>query len=194
LIHTTADLDAFHFGRPGALPEWELALRRNYAQHRLYSLPRLGDVHHLIGRLALLIYSDFVLFPIPPGPGVRPRLSSQLHDLIRYGQQGTELLEPDFLTWATIMGAMASLGTRLETWYVGMSSVSLALHAVQEDWSALKRLVKKFLWWDHVLDPRLLYLWQHARMTLDPLAVTAGSEGGAATGGGGQTSSDDTST
>ena len=161
IINTTVDLDAFHSNHPRAPAEWELALKRNFAQYQLYSLPRIGDAYYITCRLALLIYSDFILFPIP-APGIRVRLCSQLQGLIQYGQ-----LDPEFLVWVTVMGALAAIDTPFQDWYVTMLGTYFTLYGVC-DWPGLKRIVHKFLWWEYVLDPRIHYLWHEARM-LDSL-------------------------
>ena len=41
------------------------------------------DLLHDMRRLAGLIYSDVVLFPLPPTTGVRPRLAVQLHSAMK---------------------------------------------------------------------------------------------------------------
>jgi hypothetical protein len=157
IINTTLDLNAFHLRLPNAPLEWELALRRNFLQYQIYALPRDGrDDYHAACRLALLIYSDLVLFPMPE-QGLRTRFASQLQAIIQKG----EVLEHEFLVWITVMGAIAAIYTPHRDWYISMLNVSSTLHGIKE-WDHLKSIVAKFLWWDPVMDPRLSYLWQEA--------------------------------
>ncbi|KAJ9602309.1 hypothetical protein H2200_013164 [Cladophialophora chaetospira] len=158
LTNTTVDLNAFHNNHPGAPAEWELALRRNFAHYQLYLLPRVGDAYHLTCRLAFLIYSDFIFFPIA-FPEIRLRICFQLQAILQHGYVHPD---QDFNVWVLVMGAVASIDTPFQDWYVSMLSIYLTLYAIG-DWTMLKRAVMKFLWWDHVLDPRLFYLWHEAK-------------------------------
>ena len=157
LINTTIDLNAFHVNHEGAPPEWELALRRNFTHYQLYLLPRFGSTLYRICRLTLLIYSDFILFPIA-FPDIRLRLCSHLQSILQHEHIQ---LRPDLYVWFIVMGALASIDTPYDDWYVSMLSLCFTSNGFGE-WVLLKATMKRFLWWECVLDPRVYYLCHEA--------------------------------
>lgn len=67
-------------------------------------------------RLATFIYNDLVLVPIPECVTVRPRLAAQLKLVLEYFIPTAA--QEDIFTWFVVLGAMASLDTNDENWYL----------------------------------------------------------------------------
>jgi hypothetical protein len=63
----------------------DIVAARTATQHRLLSLappsseiPELDECIFNVTRIAAMIYSDMVLFPLPPASGVKPKLADML--------------------------------------------------------------------------------------------------------------------
>jgi hypothetical protein len=167
--NTTVALDQYHRRAAGAPTVWSLGLARNHAQLRLcqtskFPVPDLEQPQATLLealRLAVFIYNDFVLFPIPECVTVRPRLAAQLKLVLEYCVPTAT--QEELFTWIVVLGAMASLETDDEQWYWLMIRSRMFYHSIGHDWlSRLSRIMRRFLWWDYVLDPRLVHLWQLA--------------------------------
>src|ERR1700761_7335940 len=81
----TVALDHYQECRPNAPHLSDLINAANETHHRLLSIaanmppyPSSLDLLRNMCRLAGLIYSDLVLFPLPPTTGARPRLAGEL--------------------------------------------------------------------------------------------------------------------
>jgi hypothetical protein len=165
----TVALDQYHRQASGAPTMWNLGLARNHAQLRLCQtskspVPDLEQPQSALLealRLATFIYNDFVLFPIPESVTVRPRLAAQLKHVLEY--YVPTAAQEELFTWIVVLGAMASLDTNDEQWYWLMFRSRMFYHSIGHDWlSRLSLIMRRFLWWDHVLEPRLVHLWQSA--------------------------------
>src|ERR1700761_8290392 len=136
----TVTLDHVVRGGPTAPELVDLMQIRNYTQHRLLSqLPNpldLSDpelcVHHAI-RLATLIFSDMVIFPLPPTQGVKPRLALMLRQtleaciLLRCWE-----LHSQVLLWALTLGAIAASYTAQRPWYIDQLLQETSYLQIQE--------------------------------------------------------------
>lgn len=181
MAEATALLDHYQRGVGTLVPGpegWQLGRARNLAQYTLCDLKRTHEFPESlrvsipfkydrqmivveICRLSLFIYSDFVLFPLPPSTrvhglyGLKLRLIfSNLNAIyLGCGKDAWELL-----TWAVTMGCLSSTGrtTREKKWWYSQLRRSLSFHGLQYGAvEGLKSILGRLLWWDVVLGPRL---------------------------------------
>ncbi|EXJ79616.1 hypothetical protein A1O3_07895 [Capronia epimyces CBS 606.96] len=139
---------------------------RNCAQHRLVSqLPAEVDmseadccVHHA-SRLATLIFSDMVIFPLPAAQGVKMRLAPMLQRTLEACDRlGCWSLHAPVLLWALTLGAIAASFQEGRTWYVSQLELHLSLFHVKQ-WSTLESICSTFLWWNPVCGEPGQTLW-----------------------------------
>ncbi|EXJ64544.1 hypothetical protein A1O7_00880 [Cladophialophora yegresii CBS 114405] len=123
----TVALDHHVRGGPTAPELVDLMEVRNCTQHRLLSqLPNPVDLSnselclHQAVRLASLIFSDMVIFPLPPTQGVKPRLALMLRQTLEtcHLHRSWEL-HNQVLLWALTLGAIAASYTAQRPWYIG---------------------------------------------------------------------------
>ncbi|KAK5267649.1 hypothetical protein LTR99_010519 [Exophiala xenobiotica] len=182
----TLALDLFHRDAPMGPPIWQLCPVRNAVQHQLCAVdpptdprPSQEEAVDNMVRLATLIYSDFVLFPINEAMGVRPRLAYDLRKALEYldthpqsavfvGWRGFR--ERELLTWCITMGAMASESTVHQEWYIPRLAQALREDQRLLDWILFHTLMEHFLWWDYVLQPRCWEVWSEAARMLSSAA------------------------
>jgi hypothetical protein len=162
----TVALDHYVRGGPLAPDLVDFAEVRNCAQHRLLSqMPNpldLSDpelcVHHAV-RLATLIFSDIVIFPLPPTQGVKPRLALMLRQtleachLLRCWE-----LHNQVLLWALTVGAIAANYTAQRSWYLDQLLQETSLMQI-ENWFVLESICSRFLWWKHICSEPLRWVW-----------------------------------
>ena len=172
----------------------ELIHARNDVQRSLLSLPPaislLGREYlfYEVLRVAGLVYSDLVLFPLPAETGVRERYGRRMRDAMEHGVMDQALaLDPELLLWCCIMGAAASaeLDMKVEVgqdskkaqnwepkrelrdrmWFVSkvricakMANVGLS-HGLK-GWDEVRRVCVRYLWWGPVCDIVGLGMWE----------------------------------
>jgi hypothetical protein len=173
---TTLALDLHHRGVSTAPKIWELTKVRNAIQHALCCLdppskllPSHDDLLYDIVRLAALIYSDCLLFPL--GDTVRPRLAYDLRkalELLFAGNDVKNRAEKELVIWCITMGAITSFDTVHQEWYVEQFSNVLREDERLSDWILFQTLMSHYLWWDYVLQPRCLDVWSEAVQLLRP--------------------------
>ncbi|KIW73219.1 hypothetical protein PV04_01353 [Phialophora macrospora] len=167
----TAALD--HFQRNENHPPLfvDIVEYRKYVQYRLLSLTPVNsdgplcnndDYMYETCRIALLIYSDLNIWPLPPSTHARPRLARQLRDALgQYGTGAPETALPaDLLLWLAMMGAIAAHETRHEPYFVDL----LARDPRDLSWDIFHSIVRKYLWCDFVVTPPARHLWFQACM------------------------------
>jgi hypothetical protein len=128
---------------------------RNTVQHNLLSLPK-GDelepgeissvcLYDAI-RLAAVIYSAAVTFPLPPLTGIFRKLATELKIVVDESKSDRcWQLCPKTLLWILVMGGIAATNAPERIWYIqNLSVVSSAL---------------RFLNWDEAADEFSNYLW-----------------------------------
>jgi hypothetical protein len=167
VCEVTAALDHHVRGGPGAPELEDLMEIRNSTHHRLLcSLPDPPDLSTAdlcvlqAVRLAILIYNDMVIFPIPAVQGQKRRQASQLRQVIE------EILllqawksHQKLVVWALVLGAIASTHTTDRDWYIRhLLQETVFMQCNQEE--ALERLCSHFLWWQPVCGKPLHIIWQ----------------------------------
>ena len=170
MCEVTIALD-HHTRRGAGSPEMvDLVIARNSAQHQLLSLPLLeigeefdGALMTHICRMATLIYSDMVLFPIPAIQKVKPALALRLKSLLLdWNIEFPCRLRLKLLTWATTLGCIASIFEPEHDWFLQQLNLHLTMSRIQ-DWPSLRDLCSTFLWWSPVCDPPGRSIWSEAQ-------------------------------
>ncbi|OAP57591.1 hypothetical protein AYL99_08329 [Fonsecaea erecta] len=158
-------------GRWIPLTSPEIIDQRNFVQHKLMSLRpaeelvaatniTVDEVQYETCRLACIIYSFIVVFPVPPVVGPFETLT----DKLKRALQATEWkgFEPERLKlhlWILVMGAMGSIGLPDRPWFL------LRIMEVLEEfdmaaWKDLKVLLQSFLWHPRTSDPDGVDIWK----------------------------------
>ncbi|OAP59845.1 hypothetical protein AYL99_04847 [Fonsecaea erecta] len=169
---TTLAIDLYHRKCPTAPSMRELCMARNAVQHQLCALdppsdlvPSHDDSLYNMVRLAALIYSDLVIFPLGESVSVKSQLAYDLRKALELFFTGETLeakAERELTLWCLIMGTMASYGTVHQEWYVAQLGCTLREDGRLLDWILFQTLMSHFLWWDHVLQPRCWDVWNEA--------------------------------
>ena len=162
----TVALDHYDRGGQNAPEAFDLVEARNSTQHRLLSQisPQLDlrdaekCIHHGC-RLATLIFSDMVLFPLPPTQRLKPRLALLLHQALEAGKllSGWEL-HAQIYVWMLTLGAIAASFTPERTWYMDQLMELIETLGIQ-DWSTIESICCRFLWWKPVCNEPGQRLW-----------------------------------
>ena len=143
-----------------------LADERNFVQHNLMLLspPPTEERHEpaliRLSRLGTIVYSLLVVFPLPAVAAPFHRLASDIK---------TQLLDPniqawwteasDLILWATVMGAVASIGHPDRQWYRTILD-ELTSRLGVEDWPSMRDRLGMFLWYGYTNDSDGLKLWR----------------------------------
>ena len=121
-------------------------------------------------RLSGLIFSDMVLFPIPWGTGVKPRLASQLHTTLRLPcldaiRRETRGIHRDLVIWVLYLGSIAAFLTIHEEWYIQELSEMLDHDLLSSDngFDRICVLMNRFLWWEYVCNQPGERIWRLLR-------------------------------
>ncbi|PYH43923.1 Zn(II)2Cys6 transcription factor domain-containing protein [Aspergillus saccharolyticus JOP 1030-1] len=129
-------------------------------------------------RLALMIYSVGVIFPIPPVGSPLPLLALRLREELctsSYFEKDASEADDGLLAWIIVMGGIAALGTEERPWFAQrLASVANAISA--SSWSILRAQLKLFPWLACACDNAGERLWEEAHhIDLDPATDTPGS-------------------
>ncbi|KIW72876.1 hypothetical protein PV04_01037 [Phialophora macrospora] len=151
----------------------EIIDQRNFVEHKLMSLQteqeligsgRLAvedlDVQYESCRLACIVYSFIVIFPVPPVVGpfetIVERLKRALHATAWKVFQGPRLR---LHLWIVIMGSIASIGLPDRPWFL-LRVMEVLEEFDMKDWKDLKALLKTFLWHPRTSDLDGLEIWK----------------------------------
>ena len=147
----------------------DVVISANSVHHALCSLPsaRLldtrsnnDDIYELC-RLATLIYSDMVLFPLPSCTGVKPRLADSIRTLLesRMTEWLPETKDSAMMLWAIFLGTIAATFSHHRTWFVSKLATLTAKIVIPLDFSCFKSMMESFLWWDFIFEEPSLTIW-----------------------------------
>lgn len=160
-----------------------LCSSRNRSQHYTLSLPKISTIlfdsrpcvkqsretlskveRHIyeIVRLALLIFNNLVIYPLPPHTGLDTRLSRILRDEIHAAM----INEPDLkdqhaelLLWALVLGGISDYHGLQRSWYVEEARDILSRMPHLRRWINMEKTLTSFLWSDFVLDTEAIKFW-----------------------------------
>lgn len=168
MIVVTHAVDNYHQGHHPMPALLDIIRARNAVQHRLLSLisPSFATPVELATfttcRLAAMIYSEMVLFPMPLIAGVKPRLAYMLRKALGSDVQIPETSSMTQLRlWMVIFGAIAAKGTENRLWYIERLS-SLMTVIDSKEYSDFVRTMKRYLWWDYACQEPALAAWSEA--------------------------------
>lgn len=141
--------------------------KRNAVQHQLISLPlgeeltpqEVGSINiYESVRLATLIYSAAVTFPLPPLTGIFHRLACTLRDVLEKSKSDPcWQSSPKALLWILVLGGIAASGTE-RPWYVQvLSTVSMGLEL--STWYQVSAELENYLWLESACDSAGRSIW-----------------------------------
>jgi hypothetical protein len=143
---------------------------RNGTQHALISLPaayshlpdpRIDEPLYEACRLAAIIYSILVVFPLPASKAPFPELIIQLKEELSNPNsniKNTWERSPELLLWILFMGGIAAIGLPERTWYVRAIS-GLAVSMKLSSNARLREILQSFLWLGSTSDGDGCDLW-----------------------------------
>ncbi|KAJ9613332.1 hypothetical protein H2200_003274 [Cladophialophora chaetospira] len=174
----TVALDHYQECRPNAPRLTDLLNAANETHHKLLCIganipPYPSKVDHLrnMCRLAGLIYSDVVLFPLPVTTGARPRLAGELRlavdefekfgaDVPTVGNDGHATGDDHLLVmWTLLLGGLASLSTPDKAYFVQKLREYVEFVPYVSEWRAFRELMDSYLWWNYILEEPASELW-----------------------------------
>ncbi len=142
---------------------------RNTVQHRVMSLPHRDFIlvtDHAIYeacRLAVMIFANIVVFPLPAATNVRPRLAGMLRrTLSRLPAESENTAHRQVLLWAIMLGAIAAANVKeYMDWYHAVFRQHCLLLGIDE-WSEVQAVMISHLWFDSVCGPPARKIWTDA--------------------------------
>lgn len=151
---------------------------RNAIHHRLLSLARRAERERMSResivyeacRVATLIYSNMVIFPLPVCSGVSGRLATQMRRALEAGDEVSAWEdEPFTMLWLTAMGGLAASNDRYggdasgadRSWFVRRLRFVCAeiLQGSITSWTQCSDILESSLWWYYVCDDPGRLLW-----------------------------------
>ncbi|KAM5484365.1 hypothetical protein McanCB56680_002440 [Microsporum canis] len=186
----------------GLLPNLELSViadRRNYIQYNLVSLPASYEfpddyiaTYRLYEacRLAAMVYSMLVIFPLPAANRPFKRLVAQLVNALitvdgdegsgwaaesgqwpwEYGREGQDRLGSEeeervscIYLWIIVMGGIASRGMGADSdWFAARFDQTLRMKGLST-WEGVKQCLTSIMWMDSVCDYGGLTFWKETK-------------------------------
>ena len=129
---------------------------RNFVQHSLMSLEAHGQSSgpsqeqplYEICRLAAIVYSLTVVFPIPTTTAPFTALGKHMKEVMSYEGVHAKWNEtPHLMLWATVMAAIASIGSDDRSWFICILD-RLMNRLMIHTWSEMKLSLQEHLWFD----------------------------------------------
>lgn len=159
----------------GARPIADMGMfiyRRNALQHRLMSLStgdelNAGEVgypnFYEAIRLAMVIFSAAVTFPLPPLSGIFPKLARNLVGVLEMSElESYKQRYPKSILWVLIMGGISAIGTEDRPWYID-SLREVARELGFWEWDDIAREMEAFLWLSSACDSGGSSLWAEVK-------------------------------
>jgi hypothetical protein len=161
----------------------EVIDQRNYVQHRLMSLiseeefdsiepGRLETLEpqYECCRLACIVFSFLVVFPVPPVVGPFETLTERLKLAIQEIQWAmlatTDIWRQKLHVWVLVLGAIASIGLPGRRWFELEVAKTVRILRIHE-WKDMKILLKQFLWHSRTSDADGMNIWRALDLQLD---------------------------
>ncbi|KIW34175.1 uncharacterized protein PV07_00970 [Cladophialophora immunda] len=181
----TVALDHYQERRPNGPNLTDIVNAANEAHHKLSSLrpritldPQKADYLWNLCRVAGLIYSDLVLFPLPPTTGARPRMAGEL----RVAMENFEVFQAEetahldqstktedytcLVMWALMLGGLAALNTPHKRYFVQKMQEYVVRWPYATDWTAYTSLMATYLWWDYIFAEPVAKLWTEVTLSV----------------------------
>ncbi|KIW11764.1 hypothetical protein PV08_09036 [Exophiala spinifera] len=176
--HISLALEHFHRGARDAPDFANIIQARTGIQHKLLSLPQdpegmsPADMYlYKLCRFCLLIYSNMVLFPLPPSSGVGTQLAMALKALLIEESQthvfARDTTELKLLLWAVVLGGISDGSDVDRSWFQDQYR-RVASDIGIGSWQQLETQLTSFLWLDFVLNKEAVGFWAESRMRSAP--------------------------
>ena len=169
MCDVTIALDHYHRGGPTSPTLSDLVMIRNSCQHRLLSLPdhsaqreKPGFCMYEVCRLAALIYSNLVIFPLPTNCGVGDKLVSRLCKALVAAFATFPDISHRVLLWAVTLGGIQCSSSSDRRWFV-QQFADLSERFALAQWGRIVDSLTSFVWSDFVLEKEGVELWLEAR-------------------------------
>ena len=169
MCDVTIALDHYHRGGPTSPTLQDLVMIRNSCQHQLLSLPdhsaqqeTSGFCMYEVCRLAALIYSNLVIFPLPTNCGVGNKLVSRLRKALFTVFATLPDINQRVLLWAVALGGIQSSSSSDRRWFV-QQFADLSERFALVQWGRIVDSLTSFVWSDFVLEKEGVELWLEAR-------------------------------
>ena len=137
----------------------QLTTIRCATQHRVMALPTFDHDTSECCRLAAVVYSLIVVYPLPLVTAPFGKLATLMKAQLRV-LDGAEMTTTTL--WAAVMGALAAIGTKERRWFVGFIGGLLEEHNVRQC-SDLKAILQSYLWDSSISDFDVQYLWMEVK-------------------------------
>lgn len=167
------ELEKRTFGSSDQRALQEIVDKRNFIQHSLLCLPSVNEIpgvvpldtihSYEIYRIAALIYSTGVIFPLPYD-------TSPLPKLVEYLKCAFEKLSPlswksshrhGDLIWALTIGGIAALHSQTRSWFSTRLHEMSKLNKLQS-WDQLRQVLERFVWLHSACDIPGQQLWNES--------------------------------
>lgn len=159
---------------------------RNAVQHHLLCLPQAemnpntGGIDcslQEICRLGFLIFSNLALFPLPAASGVAARLVGMLRgclldSTISLSHVNVWSQYSTLVTWAAVLGGIASCSLSEHLWYVNYLADITALTPAPEWHSVEEDILSRYIWWRHTCSQLGERVWMEAYTIAQRRAIT----------------------
>ena len=122
-----------------------------------------------IYRQCLLIYSNIVIFPLPPLSGVETRLAVALKALLADGYEIYQTAKPTtasrLILWALVLGGISDWKDTERPWFLDRYTL-LSTDLGIITWRQLENCLTSFLWLDTTLNKEAVRFWTDSRTKL----------------------------
>ncbi|RVX69994.1 hypothetical protein B0A52_06165 [Exophiala mesophila] len=179
-------LDQYQRRTPWAPSLPSLIAARTVAQHQLATLPPISDflasaetptaiTHQIreICRIALLMFSDMTIFPVPRVSRVKARLVSTLRKRLEIISPDLWSLHRELMSWILMIGGVAARATTHRDWFVSIFHARLWWYL--NEWKDVKDILETYLWWDYVYFDVGLDFWMQVHKRHDSIASSGKS-------------------
>ncbi|KAK5738571.1 hypothetical protein LTR17_005907 [Elasticomyces elasticus] len=158
-----ARLDDTYFGT--------LIAARNGVQHKMLAMARWQELSeseregsffatYETCRITALIYSDAVLFPMPPSTGWLNKLLDELRQLIEVSNLSSWRDDTSaLLVWSFYVAAIAAFSTVHRKFFRDALSHTLTARGIKT-WPATEAILQQFLWTDSACGQGAAVLWE----------------------------------
>ncbi len=120
-----------------------------------------------ISRIALLIYNNLVLFPLPPVSGVDTRLALRLKAGMKISlEKCPEIckMHPELLLWALVLGGISDSQNLERPWFLEQFKKLLAEEFSEyRKWSQIESCLTSCMWLGAVLNDEAINFWADSR-------------------------------
>jgi len=119
-----------------------------------------------VTRLATIIFSLLVIFPIAPVAAPFVELATRMREAL--SKMDTSNLSPDtlrYLVWTVSLGGIAAVGSAERAWFVSMLA-KISERIELYDWLMVRELLVSLLWLPSASDSDAMALWAESRAVL----------------------------